>query len=174
MESEENHIFNVLDYLSRVAKIQDQLDRSEERKAAETRIKDFQNKIEKLQKPKGIKIFILSGGGDLFPANQIYYKILKEIPAEVTIKAETPTEKYDILITFGSPLTPEVEPILFKYLDRGIINKMLASSGYWIRKPTHEGEPLIISIAGYTMFHTRAEAEKFVESENFQDLVQLL
>ncbi|NVM28949.1 MAG: CHAT domain-containing protein [Candidatus Helarchaeota archaeon] len=172
LETEEHQIFNVIDYLSRVSGILSRLNRSEDKEEFDSKKIELENEIKQLIKPEGKKIFILSGGGDLFPANQIYYKILQEIPAEVTIKAESPKDKYDIVITFGSPLTPEVAPLLFKYLDREIINKMLSSSGYWIKKPTHEGDPLIISIAGYTMFHTRLEAERFIQKENFQSLIK--
>ncbi|MFX1293449.1 MAG: CHAT domain-containing protein [Promethearchaeota archaeon] len=174
LEPEKHHIFNLIDYLSRVSIILDQLNRNKERMEVDSKIKDLKNKVNQLIKPDGKKIFILSGGGDLFPANQIYYKILQEINTDVIIKDEGPTGKYDIIIIFGSPLTPKVGPLIFNYMDREIINKMLSSSGYWIKKPIHEGDPLIIAIAGYTMFHTRAEGERFIEKESFQELIKLL
>ena len=117
---------------------------------------------------------MICGIGDMFVGNQIHYKILQEIPADITVKEAAPTENYDILILFGAPLTPIVGHLLYDYLDRRTINEMLSSSGYWIKKPSREGEPLIIAIGGYTMFDTRREAEKFVAEENFQDLIKLI
>ncbi len=172
LESEENHVFNVIGYLSQLSALLEQLDRVDEKTEIDSKRLELEKKTSKLMNKNGKKIYILSGGGDLFPANQIYYKILQEISAEVTIKGEEPSEEYDIFITFGSPLTPEVGPLIFNYMDREIINKMLSSSGYWIKPPAREGEPLIIAIAGRTMFHTRADAENFIKNESFKDLIQ--
>ncbi|MHA1277258.1 MAG: CHAT domain-containing protein [Candidatus Helarchaeota archaeon] len=174
LESEENQIFNVIAYLMQISILLTKLNRDKEKEDIEAKKRGLEKKINLLQKGDGKKIYILSGGGDLFPANQIHYKILQEIPAEVVIKDETPSEQYDIIITFGSPLTPKVGPLIYNYMDREIINKMLSSSGYWIKQPTQEGEALIIAIAGRTMFHTRAEAETFIQNENFKDLINLI
>ncbi|MFX1587741.1 MAG: hypothetical protein ACFFC1_06280, partial [Promethearchaeota archaeon] len=175
-EPHENHIFNVRAYLSNISQILEILNRFEEKEKFDDKISEINEKIRLMSKSGGLKVHILSGLGDLFPANQIYYKILSEINATVIIEPASPTDlsKVDILITFGTPLTPNVGELIFKFMDRDIINKMLTSSGYWIKKPTREGFPLVIAIGGYTMFDTRREAENFIEKEDFKELINLI
>ena len=174
LEPYEHNIFNVRDYLSQMSHLLEKLNRLDEKEKIGAKISEINEKVQSMIKSEGLKIHIISGGGDLFSANQIYYKIIHEISATVTIKPTAPEEKVDILITFGAPLTPIVGELIFNYMDRGTINKMLSSSGYWIKKPTREGDPLIISIAGYTMFDTRREAESFIEKEDFKELINLI
>ena len=146
----------------------------DEKEKIDAKILKIEEKFQSIIKPNTLTVHIISGVGDLFPANQIYYKILQEISAKVTIEPAAPKNKVDILITFGAPLTPIVGELIFNYMDREVINKMLSSSGYWIKKPVHEGDPLIISIAGYSMFETRREAEDFIKRENFQELIKFI
>ncbi|MFX1359948.1 MAG: CHAT domain-containing protein [Promethearchaeota archaeon] len=174
LEPYEHHIFNVRDYLSKISYILEILNRLDEKKKFDTKISEINEKIRSMIKSEGLKVHIISGAGDLFSANQIYYKILHEINATVTIEPAAPKKKVDILIPFGTPLVPNVGELIFNYMDRDIINKMLTSSGYWIKKPTREGDPLIIAIAGYTMFDTRREAENFIEKEDFKKLINLI
>ncbi len=174
LEPYEHHIFNVRDYLSKISLLLEILNRLDEKEKIDAKIYEINEKIRSMIKSDGLKVHIISGGGDLFSANQIYYKILHEINASVTIKPAAPEEKVDILIPFGTPLVPNVGELIFNYMDRDIINKMLTSSGYWIKKPTREGDPLVIAIAGYTMFDTRREAESFIEKEDFKELINLI
>jgi len=174
LEPYEHHTFNVRDYLTKISNILEKLNRLDDKEKIDSKISKINENIRSMIKSEGLKVHIISGGGDLFAANQIYYKILNEINAIVTIKPAAPEEKVDILVTFGAPLTPNVGELIFNYMDRNIINKMLTSSGYWIKKPTREGDPLIIAIAGYTMFDTRREAENFIEKEDFKELLNLI
>ncbi len=174
LEPYEHHIFNVRDYLSKVSQILEILNRLDEKEKIDAKISEINEKIRSMSKSKGLKVHIISGVGDLFSANQICYKILHEINATVTIKPAAPEEKVDILIPFGTPLVPNVGELIFNYMDRDVINKMLTSSGYWIKKPTREGDQLVIAIAGYTMFDTRREAENFIEKEDFKELINLI
>ncbi|MFX0025345.1 MAG: CHAT domain-containing protein [Candidatus Hermodarchaeota archaeon] len=174
LEPYEHHIFNIRDYLSRLSHIYEILNRFDEKEKIEAKTSEINEKIRSMSKSEGLKVHIISGAGDLFSANQIHYKILQEINATVTIKPAAPEEKVDILIPFGTPLVPNVGELIFNYMDRDIINKMLRSSGYWIKKPTREGDPLVIAIAGYTMFDTRREAENFIEKEDFKNLINLI
>lgn len=174
LETMPHHIFNIKDFLKQISLILEKLNKMDEKQNINSRTNEIDKKIQSMIKPNGIKIHIISERGDLFPANQIQYKILQEISSICTIEAAAPTEKVDILITFGTPLTPIVGELIFKYwiTEREIINKMLSSSGYWIKKPSCEGDPLLISIAGYTMFDLRREAENFIKNENFQELIK--
>ena len=175
LQSEPRHVFNVLAHLNQLSTIYSELNRLDEKNKIDVRISELENNIIPVNKPNGKKIFILSGEGDLFVANQIRYKILQEINAEISIKNTIPNENPDILIMFGGPLTPHgVGDLLFKYLDRETINKMLSSSGYWIKKPTYEGAPIIIAIGGYTMFDTRRESENLYQNESFKEIIKLL
>jgi hypothetical protein len=175
LEGNENHTFNMKDTSIEIRNLLNKLGRDGEIEEMNTIITGFDSQISQMGKPgEKTKIFMICGIGDMFAGNQIHYKILQEIPADITVKEAAPTEHYDILILFGAPLTPIVGHLLYYYLDRKTINEMLSSSGYWIKKPSREGEPLIIAIAGYTMFDTRREAEKFVTEENFQDLIKLI
>ncbi|MGB5911592.1 MAG: hypothetical protein WBH31_10400, partial [Promethearchaeia archaeon] len=166
--------FNVRDCLSKISHILEILNHLDDKEKIDAKISEINEKIRSMIKSEGLKVHIISGGGDLFSANQIYYKILREINAIVTIKPAAPEEKVDILIPFGTPLVPNVGELIFNYMDRDIINKMLTSSGYWIKKPAHEGDPLVIAIAGYTMFDTRREAESFIEKEDLKKLINLI
>ncbi|MHA1647442.1 MAG: CHAT domain-containing protein, partial [Promethearchaeota archaeon] len=175
LEGNEKHIFNMKDTNIEIRNLLKKLSRDGEIEEISSIIAGYDAKISKMGKPgEKTKIFMICGIGDMFVGNQIHHKILQEIPADVTIMEAAPSENYDILILFGAPLTPIVGHLLYKFLDRGTISEILSSSGYWIKKPSHEGEPLIIAIAGYTMFDTRREAEKFVAEENFQDLIKLI
>jgi len=174
LEPYEHHIFNVRDYLLKISHILEILNRLDEKEKIDAKISEINEMIRSMIKPEGLKVHIISGAGDLFSANQIYYKILQEINATVTIKPVDTEEKVDILIPFGTPLVPNVGKLIFDHMDREIINKMLTSSGYWIKKPTREGVPLVIAIAGYTMFDTRREAESFIEKEDFKELMNLI
>jgi tetratricopeptide (TPR) repeat protein len=176
LETTPHHILNIKYYLKQISLILEKLNRTDEIQNIKSRTNEIDKKIQSLVKPNGIKIHIISGIGDLFPALQIQYKILQEISSKCTIEAAAPSEKVDILITFGTPLTPIIGELTFKYwgTERETINKMLSSSGYWIKKPSCEGDPLLISIGGYTMFDTRREAENFIKNENFQELIKYL
>lgn len=174
LEPHESHIFNIKDYLKQISLLLEKLNNLDEKEKIDAKILKIEEKFQSIIKPNTLTVHIISGVGDLFPANQIYYKILQEISAKVTIEPAAPKNKVDILITFGAPLTPIVGELIFNYMDREVINKMLSSSGYWIKKPVHEGDPLIISIAGYSMFETRREAEDFIKRENFQELIKFI
>jgi len=174
LEPYEHHIFNVRDYLLKISHILEVLNRLDEKDKIDAKISKINEMIRLMTKSEGLKVHIISGAGDLFSANQICYKILQEIEASVTIKPAAPEGKVDILIPFGTPLVPNVGELIFDYMDRDVINKMLISSGYWIKTPTREGKPLVIAIAGYTMFDTRREAESFIEKEDFKKLINLI
>lgn len=175
LEGNERHLLNIKDTNIEIRDLLKKLGRDGEIEEVNSKITGIDAQISMMSKPgEKTKIFMICGIGDMFVGNQIHHKILQEIPADITIKEAAPDEKYDILILFGAPLTPIVGHLLYNYLDRGTINEILSSSGYWIKKPSSDGEPLIISIAGYTMFDTRREAEKFVAEENFQDLIKLI
>ncbi|MHA1271507.1 MAG: CHAT domain-containing protein [Candidatus Helarchaeota archaeon] len=172
LKHDEKHIFNIIWFITEISKLLTKLNRNDELTKLETNLAELKNVISKFNKPNTKKIVIISGIGDLYVANQIKYKLMNEISTNVVIKQEVPPENYDILILFGSPLTPKIGHIIFNYMDREIINEMLSSDGgYWIKKPVKENNPLIISIAGYTMFNTRIAAEKFITTENFNRLM---
>ncbi|TFF86193.1 MAG: CHAT domain-containing protein [Promethearchaeota archaeon] len=177
LESEPKHILNIIGHLKILSSIYDQLNKNDEKSKVDTRISTLENEIKSKSslKTDSIKIYMICGIGDLFVGNQIYHKILDEIDAKIIIK-DTPPENYnDIIIIFGNPLTPDgVGSLFFKYLDRDMINKMLSSYGYWIKKPTKENEPLLIAIGGYSMFDTRRAAEDFIKNEKFPEIIKNL
>jgi hypothetical protein len=175
LEPDKKHTFNVIGYLSQISRILEIDQKLKDKQNIDQRIQELQGNIKSKIAAEGTKIFIISGIGDLFVANQIYYKILEEIPARVEVKEKIPDDDYDIIILFGGPLNPENGYIIYNYMSRDVINEILATEGgYWIKYPTKEKEPIIISIGGYSMFDTRKAAEKFIIEQNFTEIIKYL